>query len=128
MYRNLSDKLVTCSGVVKHRSCHYFPALQLWNHTVLPRTISISNELSCTLEVCIKVLQVLNCISEGPFVDGFLLNNTTTNLSSHIPCIYRETLLGFLVQLRKTLWPSCLEQYTEKNTQGDYYACTLSIS
>ena len=61
-------------------------------------------------------------------MDGCALDNTTTDLRSHVPCVYWETLLGFLVQLRKTLWPSCLEKYIEKKNRGDYYARTLSIS
>ena len=66
LYRNLSDKLVTCSGVVKCRSCRYMPALQPGTRAVLPRTVGISNGLSHTLEVYRKVLHVLDCISEGP--------------------------------------------------------------
>ena len=62
----LSDKLVTCFGVVKRRSCHYFSALQPRTHAVLPRLVGISNEFSRTLEVYRKVLHVLDCISEGP--------------------------------------------------------------
>ena len=29
--------------------------------------------------------------------------------------------------LIKSLCPSCLEPYTKKNIQGDYYACTLEV-
>ena len=54
-------------------------------------------------------------------------DNTTTNLSSHVPCVYQETPLGYLVHMRKTLWTSCLEQYTENNIQGDYYTRTLVV-
>ena len=84
---------------------------------VLPRTIGILNGLSHTLEVYRKVLHVLDCISEGhertwlyirrPLVDACTLDITTTDLSSHVPCVYRETLLGFLYYLRKSLWSSC---------------------
>ena len=63
-----------------------------------------------------------------PLVNGCALDSTTTDLSSHVSCVYRETLLGFLIQLRKTLWPSSLEKYIKKSTRGDYYARTLSIS
>ena len=66
LYRNLSDKLVTISGIVKRRICRYSPALQLGTHVVLPCTVSISNGLSCTLEVYRKVLHALDCILEGP--------------------------------------------------------------
>ena len=60
-------------------------------------------------------------------MNGCALDNITTDLSSHIPCVYRETPLGYLIYLRKTLWPSCLEPYTKKSIQGDYYACTLEV-
>ena len=68
LYINLSDKLVTCSGIIKHRNCHYSPALQPGTHAVLPCTVSILNDLSHTLEVYRKVLHVLDCISEGPLL------------------------------------------------------------
>ena len=42
-----------------------------------------------------------------------------------LPCVYRETPLGYLIHMRKDLWPSFLEPYTENNIRGDYYACTL---
>ena len=43
------------------------PALHRKDFVVLPCTISIYNELSCTLEVYRKVLHVLDFMSEGPF-------------------------------------------------------------
>ena len=62
-----------------------------------------------------------------PLVYGYALDNTTTDLSSHVPCVYRETPLGYLIYLRKSLWPSFLEPYTENNIRGDYYARTLVV-
>ena len=62
-----------------------------------------------------------------PLVYGYALYNTTTDSSSHIPWVYRETPLGYLIHLRKSLWPSCLEPYTENNIWGDYYARTLEV-
>ena len=56
-----------------------------------------------------------------------VLENTTTNLSSHVPCVYRETPLGYLIYLRKSLWSSYLEPYTKNNIRKDYYACTLEV-
>ena len=55
------------------------------------------------------------------------LDNTTTDLSSHVPCVYRETPLGYPDHLRKSIWPSYVEQYTENNIQRDYYACTPEV-
>ena len=55
------------------------------------------------------------------------LDITTTNLSSHVPYVYWETPLRFLIQPRKTLWPSCLEKYTKNDIQGDYYARVLEV-
>ena len=66
LHSNWSDRLETCSGVVKCRSCRYLVALHPGTRVVLPRTIGISNDLSCTLEVYRKVLHVLDYISEGP--------------------------------------------------------------
>ena len=60
-------------------------------------------------------------------MNGYALDSTTTNLRSHVPCVYWETPLGFLVQLRKTLWSSYLEQYIENNIQGDYYTHALEV-
>ena len=93
---------------------------------VLPRTVGISNGLSRTLEVYRKVLHVLDCIL-GPLVDGCALDNTTTDLSSHVSCVYQETPLGYLIYLRKALWLSRLDPYTENNIRGDYYARTLEV-
>ena len=47
-----------------------------------------------------------------------------TDLSSHVPCVYRETPLGYPIYLRKSLWSSCVEKYIENNIWGDYYTCT----
>ena len=55
------------------------------------------------------------------------LDITTTDLSSYVPWVYRETPLGYPVHLRKNLWPSCVEKYTEKSIHGDYYAGTLVV-
>ena len=66
MYINLSNRLETCLGIVKRRSCRYSSALHPGTRAVLPRTVGISNGLFRTLEVYIKVLHVLDCISEGP--------------------------------------------------------------
>ena len=60
-------------------------------------------------------------------MNGCALDSTTTDLSSHVPRLYQETPLGYLIYLRKALWPSCLEPYTENNIRGDYYACSLEI-
>ena len=60
-------------------------------------------------------------------MNGCALDITTTDLNSNIPCVYRETPLGYLVHLRKTLWSSCLEKYTENRILGDYYTCTLVV-
>ena len=60
-------------------------------------------------------------------MNGCALDITTTDLSSHVPCVYRETPLGYLIFLRKSLWLSCLEPYTKNNIQGDYYARTLVV-
>ena len=60
-------------------------------------------------------------------MNDYALDNTTTDLSSHVPCVYQETPVGYLIYLRKALWPSCLEPYTKKNIQGDYYAHTLEV-
>ena len=60
-------------------------------------------------------------------MNGCALDNTTTDLISHVPCVYQETPLGYPVHMRKTLWPYCLEKYTENNIQGDYYARTLEV-
>ena len=60
-------------------------------------------------------------------MNGCALDNTTIDLSFHVPCVYRENPLGYLDHLRKSLWPSCVEQYTENNIQGDYYARTLVV-
>ena len=62
-----------------------------------------------------------------PLVNGCALDNTTTDLSSHVPCVYRETPLGYLIYLRKSLWPSFLEPYTENIIWGDYYTRTLVV-
>ena len=64
---NLSDRVETCSDVVKRRSCHLFPVLHIGDRVVLPCTTGILNDLSCTLEVYQKVLHILSCISKGPF-------------------------------------------------------------
>ena len=32
----------------------------------------------------------------GPLSNGCALDNTTMDLSSHVPCVYREALLGFM--------------------------------
>ena len=37
------------------------------------------------------------------------------------------TPLGYHVHLRKTLCPYYVEQYTENNIWGDYFACTLEV-
>ena len=60
-------------------------------------------------------------------MNGYALNNTTTDLSSHVPCVYQETPLGYLIYLRKALWSSCLEPYNENNILGDYYTRTLEV-
>ena len=60
-------------------------------------------------------------------MNGYALDNTTTDLSSHVPCVCRETPLGYLIHLRKSLWSSFLEPYTENKIQGDYYARTLEV-
>ena len=60
-------------------------------------------------------------------MESCALDNATTDLSSHVPHVYWETLLGLLFQLRKTLWSSCLEKYTENRIQGDYYAHTPEV-
>ena len=100
--------LEMCLSVVKRKSCRYSSALHPGTHAVLPRTIGISNGLSHTLEVYRKVLH------GRPLVYGYTLENTTTDLSSHVLCVYRETPLGYLIHLRKSLWSSFLEPYTEK--------------
>ena len=60
-------------------------------------------------------------------MNGCALDNTTTNLSSHVPCVYWETPLGYPDHLRKTLWSSCVEKYTKKKIQGGYYARTPKV-
>ena len=60
-------------------------------------------------------------------MDGCALDNTTTDLSTHLPCVYRETTLGYLIHMRKALWLSYLEPYTKNNIRGDYYAHTLEV-
>ena len=102
----MSDKLKTCLGIVKCRSYRYLSASHPGTCTVLP----------CT-QLYIK----------RPLVNGYALDNTTTDLSSHVPCVYWETPLGYLIHLRKSLCPSCLEPYTENNIQRDYYARTLEV-
>ena len=62
-----------------------------------------------------------------PLVYGYALDNTATDSISHVPWVYQETPLGYLIYLRKALWPSCLDPYTENNIWGDYYACTLEV-
>ena len=62
-----------------------------------------------------------------PLVYGYGLDSTTINLSSHVPWVYRETPLGYLIYLRKSLWTSCVEQYTKNNILGDYYARNLVV-
>ena len=57
---------MTCSGVVNVGAVVNLSALQPRTRAVFPLTIGISNGLSCTLEVYIKVLHVLGSISEGP--------------------------------------------------------------
>ena len=54
-----------------------------------------------------------------PLLNGCALDNTNTDLSSHVPCVYRETLLGFPKPSKKILMAVLLEQYTENNTRGD---------
>ena len=58
---------------------------------------------------------------------AYALGITTTDLSSHVPCVYRETPLGYLIYLRKALWPYFLDPYTENNIWGDYYAHILVV-
>ena len=60
-------------------------------------------------------------------MNGCALDNTTTDLSSHVPCVYQETPLGYPDHLIKKLWSSCVDQYTENNIQGDYYAHTHEV-
>ena len=57
---------------------------------------------------------------------GYALDNTTDSIS-HVPLVYWETPLGSLIHLRKSLWMSFLEPYTENNIRGDYYARTLDL-
>ena len=61
------DSLETCFDDFKCRSYHFLVALHPGDRVVLPRTTGISNVLSHTLEVYLKVLYVLSCVSEGPF-------------------------------------------------------------
>ena len=60
-------------------------------------------------------------------MNGCALDITTTDLNSHVPCVYWETPLGCLIYLRKALWLSCLEPYTENKIWGYYYACALEV-
>ena len=106
-----------CSGAVKRRSCCYSSTLYPRTRAFLPHTVGISNDLSHTLDVYIR----------RPLVYGYALDNTTTDLSSHVPCVYRETPLGYLIYLRKALWPSCLDPYTKNSIWGDYYTCTHEV-
>ena len=38
-------------------------------------------------------------------MNGYALDITTTDLSSHVPCVYRETLLGILKPSELSFWP-----------------------
>ena len=60
-------------------------------------------------------------------MNGCALDNNTIDLSSHLPCIYQETPLGYPIYMRKSLWSSCVDKYAENNIQGDYYARTLVV-
>ena len=60
-------------------------------------------------------------------MNGYALDSTTTDLISHVPCVYRETPLGYLIHPRKALWPTWLEPYTENNIWEDYYTHTLEV-
>ena len=102
-------------------------ALHPGTRAVLPRRVVYRNGFSRTLDLYQKVLSRTRLYIGRPLVNNCALDNTTTNLSSHVPCVYQETPLGFLVQLRKTIWLSCLEKYTKNNIWGDYYACTSVV-
>ena len=119
--------LEMCSGVVNHGAViiclHYIPRLARFFHVPLV----YRNGLSRTLEVYRKVLSCTQLYIGRPLVNGCALDITTIDLSSHVPCVYRETPLGYLIYLRKSLWSSYLEPYTENSIQGDYYTRTLEV-
>ena len=77
------------------------------------------------------------CYKTGTDLLTSLHKNTFTHISDHIHEWRRwrrlikapilDQLLGYPIHLRKALWPSCVEQYTENNIQGDYYAGNLVV-
>ena len=106
-----------CSGSKPFRPVEHLAVHRRWN---IP-----ANKSGDSAEV--KGTSCTWLYIERPLVYGYALDNTTTNSSSHIPWVYRETPLGYLIYLRKSLWSSCLEPYTKNSIQGDYYACTLEV-
>ena len=116
-----------CSNVFKRRSCHFFSALHPGDCVILPCTRWYI-EHPFTYPWGVKKGTSCNRLYIGrPLVYGYALDNTTTNLISHVPWVYWETPLGYLIHLRKSLWPSCSEPYTKNNIQGDYYTRTLEV-
>ena len=126
LYRNLSNRLVTCSGIVKRRSyrycLHYNPGLMQF--------FDVLSIYWTAFHVPLRYIEryfTYSIVYQKASCEWLCIRNTTTDLSSHVPCIYRETPLGYLIHLRKSLWPSCLEPYTKNNIHGDYYTRTLKV-
>ena len=62
-----------------------------------------------------------------PLSNNCALDNTTTEWSSHVPCVYRETLLGILRPCEHSPLTVLSSQYTKNNIWGDYYTCIVQV-
>ena len=61
----------------------------------------------------------------GSLSNDCALDNTTMDLISHVPCVYWETLLGFLYHLRKSLWSSCWSNIVRTTLRDQLRTCCL---
>ena len=115
----MSDRLETCSSLVKRRSCRYLFILHPGARAVLPHTIGISNGLSHTLEVYRKVLTYSIVYQRAPCV--------RLCIRQHYYRFELPHTLSISGDPTRVPWLSCLDPYTKNSIQGDYYAHTLEV-
>ena len=108
----------TCSNFYKHRNCCLFHVLHHGDYAVLPHT-------NRYIEQCFMYIWGITKDSSHtwwyigrPLSDGCAWENTNMDLSSHVPWVYWETLLGTCNQLRKSTCLFCWRN-TMRKSLGD---------